>query len=166
MKRKLKLLFLLAATILFVYACYLIYNMKDEVKPLEKPEEVKINEKVIVKKLNLEDTGNYYYVKFDFSKKEAVMFEVKIEKDEIRDGAAFITVYKKANLYLNETELDNFQNYLNKVYNNPYRYSYLNENAAKDIDKESDDYYEVDFNDSKYFVYDSDTRKIFDSLFE
>lgn len=166
MRKKVKLLFALIVTILFVWACYLIYNMKDDVKPIDKPEESKVNETVIVKKLNLDNFSNeYYYVEFNFTDKQANLYKVVKENNGIRYGEAAITIYKQSNLFLNETELENYENSLNKIYNNPYRYGYLNNNSAKELDKDSNDYYEIEFEDTKYFVYEHEERIMFDDLF-
>ena len=69
MKRKLKMVLGLVIAGLFVVGCYLIYNMKDDVEPIEKVEENAFNDVVIVKKRQLDDkdNDNYYYVKFNFS---------------------------------------------------------------------------------------------------
>lgn len=167
MKRKLKILVAFMITVLFILGCYLIYNMKDEVKPIEAPEEEIINDVVKVKKRQLDkEINEYYYVKFDFSNEKAIMYKVSVKDEDVREGEAEITIYKEANLYLNETELKNYQKNLNKIYDNPYKYSYLNFSNAKDIDKNSNDYYEIEFSDTKYFVYEETERKMFDALFE
>lgn len=162
--RKIKLLLV---TLLFIVACYFIYNMKDEVEMVKPEEEMVTNEKVVVKKKNLDsDNSEYYYVEFDFSKNKAILYKSLYTEDEVRDGEVAISIYKQRDLFLNETELENYNKKLDKIYNNPYRYSYLKNSDAKDIDKDSDEYYEIEFDDIKYFIYENDERKLFDILFE
>ena len=167
MKRKLKMVLVLVIAGLFVVGCYLIYNMKDDVEPIEKVEENAFNDVVIVKKRQLDDKDNdtYYYVKFNFSDKTTIMYKVDTQ-DDVREGEPQIIIYKEANLYLNDTELKNYQKNITKIYNNPYKYSFLNISNAKDLDRDSDDYYEIEFSDTKYFIYEEADRKIFDSLFD
>lgn len=166
MKRKLKMLLGVVIAGLFVVGCYLIYNMKDEVEPIEKVEENSFNDVVIVKKRHLEDKeNNYYYIKFNFPDKTTTMYKV-VPQEDAREGETQIIIYKEANLYLNETELKNYQKNITKIYNNPYKYSFLNTGNAKDLDRDSDDYYEIEFSDTKYFIYEETDRKMFDSLFD
>lgn len=167
MRKKIKLLFALIVTILFVGACYLIYNMKDEVEPNIVVEEETINDIVIIKKINLESVSNEnYYVEFNFYNNETILYKVVKEEKEVREGEVASTIYKQANLYLNDTELENYEKNLNKIYNNPYRYSYLSIGDVKEVINGSNYYYEVDFVDNKYFIYEYDDLKIFDILFE
>ena len=93
------------------------------------------------------------------------MYKVDTQ-DDVREGEPQIIIYKEANLYLNDTELKNYQKNITKIYNNPYKYSFLNISNAKDLDRDSDDYYEIEFSDTKYFIYEEADRKIFDSLFD
>lgn len=166
MKRKLKILLGCFIALLFIVGCYLIYNMKDDVDPIEKVEEVAFNDVVTIKKRQLDNQQeDYYYVEFNFMNKTAVMYRVEIE-EEVREGEAQIIIYKETNLYLNETELKNYQKNITKIYNNPYKYSFLNYGDAKDLDKDSNDYYEIEFSDTKYFIYEKNDRRIFDSLFD
>lgn len=167
MKRKFKILLVIIISFLFIWACYLVYNMKDSVEIVKEQEETKINDIVVVKKRNLENiSGEYYYVEFNFLEKEATLYRVVTEDENVREGESAITIYKQANLYLNDTELENYQKNLNKIYNNPYRYSYLNVNDAKKINNESNDYYEIEFLDSKYFIYEKNEQQFVENLFE
>ena len=81
--------------------------------------------------------------KKNFSKNKAVLYKKSYTEDEVRDGEVAISIYKQRDLFLNETELENYNKKLDKIYNNPYRYSYLKNSDAKDIDKDSDEYYEI-----------------------
>lgn len=167
MKRKIKILLAVVVSFLFIWACYLIYNMKDSVKPVQEQEETKINDIVVIKKRNLENISNeYYYVEFNFLEKEATLYRAVTVDENVREGETAITVYKQANLYLNDIELENYQKNLNKIYNNPYRYSYLNVNDAKKINNGSNDYYEIEFLDSKYFIYEKNEQQFVEKLFE
>lgn len=166
MKRKLKILLGFFIALLFIVGCYLIYNMKDDVEPIEKVEEVTFNDTVTIKKRQLDNQqADYYYVEFNFVNKTASMYKVETEEN-VREGEAQIIIYKEANLYLNETELKNYQKNITKIYNNPYKYSFLNYGDAKDLDKDSNDYYEIEFSDTKYFIYEKSDRQIFDKLFD
>lgn len=166
MKRKLKILLGFFIALLFIVGCYLIYNMKDDVEPIEKVEEVTFNDTVTIKKRQLDNQqADYYYVEFNFVNKTARMYKVETEEN-VREGEAQIIIYKEANLYLNETELKNYQKNITKIYNNPYKYSFLNYGDAKDLDKDSNDYYEIEFSDTKYFIYEKSDRQIFDKLFD
>lgn len=166
MKRKLKILLVLIVAGLFIVGCYLIYNMKDTVGPIEKVEEDVFNDIVTVKKRHFDNKRkDYYYVEFNFSDKTSTMYKV-VTQEDVREGEAQTIIYKEANLYLNETELKNYQKNITKIYNNPYKYSFLNSSNAKDLDRDSDDYYEIEFSDTKYFVYEKTDRKMFDNLFD
>lgn len=166
MKRKMKILLGFFIALLFIVGCYLIYNMKDDVEPIEKVEEVTFNDTVTIKKRQLDNQqADYYYVEFNFVNKTASMYKVET-KEDVREGEAQIIIYKEANLYLNETELKNYQKNITKIYNNPYKFSFLNYGDAKDLDKDSNDYYEIEFSDTKYFIYEKSDRQIFDKLFD
>lgn len=160
--KKIKLLFV---TVLFIVSCYLIYNMKDDVEIVDEEKEVQVNDFIIVKKIDKNSVSDNYYVEFNFLDKEAILYKKQNIKDNVREGEVISKIYKQANLYLNDIELENYKKNLNKIYSNPYRYSYVNSNELKDVTKKSY-YYEIEYEDTKYFIYDESEYQLFDKLFE
>lgn len=160
--KKIKLLFV---TVLFIIACYLIYNMKNDVGQVNEEEEVQVNDFVIVKKVDINSVSDNYYVEFNFLDKETILYKKQNIKDNVRDGEVISKIYKQANLYLNDIELDNYKKNLNKIYSNPYRYSYINDKELGEFIEQSY-YYEIEYEDTKYFVYDENEYQLFDKLFE
>ena len=160
--KKIKLLFV---TILFIIACYLIYNMKDGIESVKEFEEVQVNDFVVVKKVDINSVSDNYYVEFNFLDKEVILYKKQNIKDNVRDGEVISKIYKQANLYLNDIELDNYKKNLNKIYSNPYRYSYIYDRELGEFSEKSY-YYEIEYEDTKYFVYDENECQLFDKLFE